>query len=94
MPGVPIVVLDEATSALDSESEDKVKAAIANLMQHKTVIAIAHRLSTIRQMDVIVVLKEGLEVERGTHDQLIAKKGGVYQRLWNIQTNAFGASGS
>ncbi|MBU2524960.1 ABC transporter ATP-binding protein/permease, partial [Patescibacteria group bacterium] len=84
----PILLLDEATSALDSESEILVQAALAQLMQKKTVIAIAHRLSTLRVMDRIVVLSKGKIVEDGTHETLMKGKG-VYAGLWRHQVEGF-----
>jgi len=80
----PILILDEATSALDSESERLVQDALTNLMKNRTSIVIAHRLSTIQHADEIVVIQHGQIVERGTHDELVAK-GGVYKKLSEIQ---------
>jgi len=80
----PILILDEATSALDSESEKLVQDALTNLMRNRTSIVIAHRLSTIQHADEIVVIQNGQIMERGTHDELIAK-GGVYKKLSEIQ---------
>ena len=80
----PILILDEATSALDSESEKLVQQSLTHLMQNRTSIVIAHRLSTIQHADEILVVDRGEIVERGTHDQLIAKKG-VYFALREIQ---------
>ncbi len=80
----PILILDEATSALDTESERLVQEALTNLMKNRTSIVIAHRLSTIQFADEIVVLQGGTIVERGKHDQLIAK-GGVYSHLCKLQ---------
>ena len=84
----PILVLDEATSALDSEVESSIQAALAKVMQGKTVLAIAHRLSTIAAMDRIIVLDEGRIVEQGTHSQLLATNG-LYARYWNRQSGGF-----
>ena len=84
----PILVLDEATSALDSEVEASIQAALAKVMQGKTVLAIAHRLSTIAAMDRIVVLDEGRIAEQGNHGALLAL-GGLYARYWNRQSGGF-----
>ena len=81
----PILILDEATSALDPESARLVQEALERLMKSRTTIAIAHRLSTIRNADEICVLYEGEIVERGTHDELIAKNG-YYKRLNDMQS--------
>ena len=81
----PILTLDEATSALDTESERLVQEALERLMKTRTTIAIAHRLSTIKNADEICVLYEGQIVERGTHDELLAKNG-YYKRLNDMQS--------
>ena len=80
----PILILDEATSALDTESERLVQEALERLMKSRTTVAIAHRLSTIKNADEIYVLYEGEIVERGQHDELIAKNG-YYKRLYDMQ---------
>ncbi|HEV3002661.1 MAG TPA: ABC transporter ATP-binding protein [Solirubrobacteraceae bacterium] len=76
----PVLVLDEATSALDTATERAVQAALDELAEGRTTIAIAHRLSTVRDADQIVVLDAGRIVERGTHDDLLAR-GGRYAEL-------------
>ena len=81
----PILILDEATSALDTESERLVQEALERLMKTRTAIAIAHRLSTIKNADEICVLYEGEIVERGKHEELLAKNG-YYKRLNDMQS--------
>ena len=80
----PILILDEATSSLDTESERLVQDAINTLMKDRTSLVIAHRLSTVRHADEIIVLKKGEIVERGTHDELVARNG-FYKRLVEMQ---------
>jgi len=80
----PILILDEPTAALDTESESVVMKALQRLMKGRTVITIAHRLSTIRNSSNILVLKEGVVAEQGTHDELL-KLGGEYAELYRVQ---------
>ncbi|MDY4709909.1 MAG: ABC transporter ATP-binding protein [Eubacteriales bacterium] len=75
----PVMILDEATSSIDTRTEALVQAGMDNLMKGRTVFVIAHRLSTIRNADSVIVLDHGRIIERGTHDQLIARKGTYYQ---------------
>jgi subfamily B ATP-binding cassette protein MsbA len=80
----PILILDEATSALDAESESLVQAALANLMQGRTVLVIAHRLSTIRRANRIAVLEDGRITAIGSHEELLTSSS-TYQRLYKLQ---------
>lgn len=80
-----ILILDEATSALDTESERLVQEALENLMRNRTTVVIAHRLSTIRNADEICVMHEGEIVERGRHEELIARDG-YYKKLCDMQS--------
>lgn len=84
LSGAPIVVLDEATAALDPDSEAAVQDALATLAAGKTVIVIAHRLHTIAGAEQILVLDGGHLVERGSHDELLARDG-LYARMWAAQ---------
>ena len=83
-----ILVLDEATSSLDSETEHEIQVNLQKLMKNRTSIIIAHRLSTIMRADLIVVMKGGKIVQKGTHNQLI-KKEGEYKQLWNLQKGGY-----
>jgi subfamily B ATP-binding cassette protein MsbA len=85
LKNAPILVLDEATSALDTESELLVQNALSNLMMNRTSFVIAHRLSTIRRADAIIVLERGSVVEKGRHDELLARPDGVYATLYQLQ---------
>jgi subfamily B ATP-binding cassette protein MsbA len=78
-----VMLFDEATSALDNESEKIVQAALERVAGHKTVIAVAHRLSTLKDFDRIVVMKDGQNIEEGTHSELIAKSG-EYKKLFEL----------
>jgi subfamily B ATP-binding cassette protein MsbA len=80
----PILILDEPTAALDAESEQLVIEALERLMKGRTVITIAHRLSTLRNVDKIIVIKDGVVAEDGTHEELLALDG-VYAQLHHLQ---------
>ena len=85
----PILVLDEATSHLDSESEKLIQDALWKLIEGRTSIIIAHRLSTIMKADLIVVLDKGKISEIGTHEELVKKEGGIYNKLFKIQSGSY-----
>lgn len=80
-----ILILDEATSAIDVRGERIVQAALDRVSENRTTIVIAHRLSTVRRADRIVVLRGGVSIESGTHDELLAKEDGLYRALVNAQ---------
>jgi ATP-binding cassette subfamily B protein len=80
----PILVFDEATSALDSDSEHAITQELDRLSRNRTTLIIAHRLSTIINADAIIVLDRGRIVERGSHAELLRRKG-AYARLWLLQ---------
>ncbi|KAG7995641.1 hypothetical protein I3843_01G120600 [Carya illinoinensis] len=81
-----ILLLDEATSALDAESEQVVQDALEQVMVHRTTVVVAHRLSTITGADLIVVLKDGMVVEKGKHQTLLNIKDGIYASLVALHT--------
>jgi ATP-binding cassette, subfamily B, heavy metal transporter len=87
LKGPPILLLDEATSALDSHTEREIQDALDRVAENRTTLVIAHRLSTIVGADEIIVLDQGVIVERGTHQALLAK-GGLYASMWSRQREA------
>ena len=87
LKNAPIVLLDEATASVDPDNEKHIQEAINELVRDKTLIVIAHRLSTIKRADQILVIDEGRIVERGTHDELLAR-GEQYTTLWQRRQNA------
>ena len=85
----PALILDEATSSIDTRTEKLVQAGMEALMKGRTTFVIAHRLSTVKNSDCIMVMEQGRIIERGTHDELIEKKGKYYQ----LYTGSFAAQG-
>lgn len=83
----PILILDEATSALDTQTEREIQTALDEVSKNRTTLVIAHRLSTVINADEIIVLKAGSIAERGTHKQLLRKKG-LYSDMWSRQREA------
>ena len=80
----PVLILDEATSSVDTRTEKLIEKGLDGLMKNKTVFVIAHRLSTVRNSNAIIVLEQGKVIERGDHDDLVAKKGKYYQLYTNM----------
>ncbi|MFK7975146.1 MAG: ABC transporter ATP-binding protein/permease [Halioglobus sp.] len=89
----PIMVFDEATSSLDSHSEQKILTALEEVARNRSSLVIAHRLSTIKDADKIVVMEEGVIVEQGTHDALLAQDG-CYASLWLTQSKKLQGAGA
>ncbi len=87
LKNAPVIVLDEATAFMDPENEEKMNAAIAEIVKDKTVIVIAHRLSSIKNADKICVLKAGNVIAEGTHEELM-KNCEEFQKLWQASTAA------
>ena len=83
-----MLILDEATSNVDILTEIRIQKAFRSIMEGKTTFIIAHRLSTIRDCDLILVMDHGKIVERGNHEELMAKNG-RYAELWNMQQGIF-----
>lgn len=87
LKNAPVIVLDEATAFMDPENEEKMNAAIDEIIKDKTVVVIAHRLSTIKNADKICVMKEGMCIAEGSHDELL-EKSQEYSNLWNASVSA------
>lgn len=80
----PMLILDEATSSIDTRTEMQIQGAFAKMMEGRTSFIVAHRLSTVKNADLILVMRDGKIIERGTHEELIAL-GGFYNKLYNSQ---------
>ena len=85
----PMLILDEATSSIDTRTEIRVQKAFAKMMEGRTSFIVAHRLSTIREADMILVMRDGHIVEKGKHEELLAKNG-FYAEIYNSQFAAVG----
>ena len=83
----PMLILDEATSSIDTRTEIKIQSAFSDMMNGRTSFIVAHRLSTIMGADIILVMKDGNIIEKGTHDELL-EKNGFYAELYNSQFSA------
>jgi len=79
-----ILILDDSTSSVDTETERYIQEALDRLMTGRTTFVIAHRLSTVRRADLILVMKEGYIVERGTHNELL-EQNGLYREIYDLQ---------
>jgi ATP-binding cassette subfamily B protein len=81
-----ILIFDEATASVDTETEHKIREAIDRLVSGRTTFAIAHRFSTLKNADRLIVLEKGKVVEIGTHEELMARKDGVFRKLCDMQS--------
>ncbi|MEG1846164.1 MAG: ABC transporter ATP-binding protein, partial [Oscillospiraceae bacterium] len=81
----PMLILDEATSNIDTRTEIKIQKSLLELMQGKTAFIVAHRLSTIKNADIILVMKDGQIIEKGSHNELLEKENGFYKQLYYSQ---------
>ncbi len=88
-----VLILDEATAAMDTGTERRIQEAISALSKGKTTIMIAHRLSTLRDADKLIVIEHGRVAESGTHEELLAKNDGIYQKLYTLQLEALKSAG-
>ena len=87
LKGPPILILDEATSALDTKTEQDIQSALDTVSANRTTLVIAHRLSTVVNADEIIVLRDGVIAERGTH-RVLLERDGLYAAMWNRQREA------
>lgn len=81
-----ILILDDSTSAVDTETEASIRQALNDLMEHRTTFIIAHRIQSVMKADQILVLDKGQVLQHGTHDELVSQYGGMYRRVYDIQT--------
>jgi ATP-binding cassette, subfamily B, bacterial len=81
-----ILILDDSTSSVDTETEASIREALNELMEHRTTFIIAHRIQSVMNADLILVLDKGKVVQKGTHEDLLADKDGMYRKIYDIQT--------
>ena len=81
-----ILILDDSTSSVDMETEAEIRSALQSLMENRTTFIIAHRIQSVMSADLIIVLDQGEIIQMGTHHELVARAGGVYRRIYDIQT--------
>ena len=81
----PILILDDSTSSVDARTEELIRRAMESVMAGRTTFVIAHRLSTVHRADVIIVMRDGQIAERGTHDELVQIRGGLYREIYDLQ---------
>ena len=81
-----ILILDDSTSAVDTETEASIRQALDDLMEHRTTFIIAHRIQSVMRADLILVLDKGRVIQKGSHEELLAQFGGMYRKIYDIQT--------
>jgi ATP-binding cassette subfamily B protein len=81
-----ILILDDSTSSVDTETEASIRAALNELMEHRTTFIIAHRIQSVMNANLILVMDKGEIIQMGTHEELLAQTGGMYRRIYDIQT--------
>lgn len=81
-----ILILDDSTSAVDTETEASIRQALDDLMEHRTTFIIAHRIQSVMRADLILVLDKGQVIQKGSHEELLAQSGGMYRKIYDIQT--------
>jgi ATP-binding cassette subfamily B protein len=81
-----ILILDDSTSSVDTETEAEIRSALNELMESRTTFIIAHRIQSVMNADLILVLDKGEVIQSGTHNQLVREAGGMYRRIYDIQT--------
>lgn len=81
-----ILILDDSTSAVDTETEASIRKALDDLMEHRTTFIIAHRIQSVMRADLILVLDKGQVIQKGSHEELLAQFGGMYRKIYDIQT--------